>query len=112
MSIKIEGATKAAELALKLQEKHYPFWSKGRLEAVKRVDLFARISKGVKITQPQDDGTEKEDALVKGSAYGNLLRAGKLANIPLPSPIETFTLYLDDNSMEDLWLTLVRGKGD
>lgn len=111
-SVKIKGATKTAELTLKLQEKHYPFWSKGRLEAVKRVDLFAKISKDVKITQPQPDGTDKEDTLVKDPAYGNLLRVGKLTNIPLPAPTGKFTLYLDDNSMEDLWLALAWGKGD
>jgi hypothetical protein len=40
---------------------------------------------------------------------GNL-RAGKLANIPLPAPAGKFTLFFNDNSMSDLWLALAWGK--
>ncbi|MGH9960057.1 MAG: hypothetical protein ACREBC_23530 [Pyrinomonadaceae bacterium] len=44
-SVKIEGATEVAELTLNLREEHYPFWSRGRLEAIKRVNLFAKTVK-------------------------------------------------------------------
>jgi hypothetical protein len=30
------------ELKLNLRDEHYPFWSKGRLNKVKRVDILAR----------------------------------------------------------------------
>jgi hypothetical protein len=42
---------------------------------------------------------------------GNL-RVGELNNIPRPSPVGTFSLYLNDNSMEDLWLAVGWGKKD
>ncbi|MGH9960058.1 MAG: hypothetical protein ACREBC_23535 [Pyrinomonadaceae bacterium] len=49
--------------------------------------------------------------MVEDASLGNL-RAGKLTNIPLPAPIGKFTLYFNDNWMEDLWLALAWGKGD
>ncbi len=33
------------ELSLDLREEHYPFWSKGSLEEIKRVDIYARTAK-------------------------------------------------------------------
>ena len=118
-SVKIEDATKEAELTLEVREEHYPFWSKGLLETVKRVDLFAKPTKGTKPTitvsnklSDEPAGTRKEDALVKDSSLGGL-KAGKLTNIPLPAPTGKLTLYLNvDNSMEDLWLSVTWGKGD
>jgi hypothetical protein len=119
-SVKIEGATKDAELTLNIREEHYPFWSKGFLEAVKRVDLLAKPTKDTKstITTPitvsnkltdEPAGTRKEDALVKDFSLGGL-KAGKLTTISLPAPTGKFTLYFNDNSMEDLWLALTWGK--
>ena len=104
-SIEIEGETTAV-LTLNLREEHYPFWSKSRLEAVKRLDLFAKTNKNsVDIA----DGTGNNDTLAKDASLGNLC-AGKLTNIPLPAPIGEFTLYFTDNSMEELWLALTWGK--
>jgi Tc toxin complex TcA C-terminal TcB-binding domain len=120
-SVKIEGATKVAELTLNLREEHYPFWSRGRLEAVKRADLFAKPTKDTKATvtvsnKLTDDpvGTRKEDGMVTMVTDTSLdnLRVGKLANIPRPTPTGKFTLYFNDNSMEDVWLALAWGKGD
>ncbi|MEJ7870615.1 MAG: hypothetical protein WKF67_00015 [Rubrobacteraceae bacterium] len=110
-SVKIEGATKVAELALDLREEHYPFWSRGRLEAVKRVDLYAKIVKNSVEVEDTPDGTGNKDTLVKDTSLGNLL-AGKLTNIPLPAPRGKFTLYFNDNSMQDLWLALAWGEGE
>lgn len=109
-SVKIEGATKGAELTLNLREEHYPFWSRGRLEAIKRVDLFAKTGNTIEVTDKADE-TGNKDALVEDASLGNL-RAGKLTNIPLPAPIGKFTLYFNDNSMEEVWLALAWGKGD
>ena len=109
--VKIEGATQTAELTLELREEHYPYWSQGRLEAVKRVDVLTKTTKdSVEITD-KADGTGNMDTLVKDSSLGDL-RAGKLTNIPHPPPTGEVTLYFNDNSMDDLWLAIIWGKGD
>jgi hypothetical protein len=106
---KLDQAVKIAELTLHLREEHYPFFSRGRLEVVKRVDLFAKNARtDVKITDGAN-GTGQTDILVKDTALGEL-RAGKLTNILPPPPIGKFTLYFSDNSMDDLWLALTWGK--
>lgn len=110
-SVKLEGATKRAELSLKLREEHYPFWAQGILEAVKRIDLFVRTAKNSVEIGDKPDETAKKDTLVKDASLGNLL-VGRLANISLPNPTGTVTLYLDDNSMANIWLALTWGKKD
>jgi len=116
-AVKFEGETKVAELTLGLREAHYPFWSRGRLEAVKRADLFAQPAKDIKQTKPTisvfaaPDGTGKPDALVKDHSLGGL-RVAKLTNLPLPPPMGQLTLYFDDNSMQNLWLALAWGKAE
>lgn len=110
INVKIEGATTVAELTLNLREEHYPFWSHGSLEVVKRADLLAKTTKNsVEITD-KADGTGNKDTLDKDKSLGNL-RVGNLSKIPLPAPTGKFTLYFNDNSMEDLWLALTWGKG-
>lgn len=117
-SVKIEGATKVAALTLNFRDEHYPFWSKGLLKALKRVDLFAKPTKDTKPTITASNkltdepvGTTKEDSMTNDTSFGGL-RVGKLTNVPLPAPTGTLTLYFNDNSMEDLWLALAWGKGD
>jgi len=110
------GAPDTAELSLDLREEHYSFWSQGRLKAVKGVALYAKTAKdGVEITykppkKPDrtDDPTAKKYTL-NDTSLGDL-RAGKLTNFPLPAPTGKFTLYFNDNSMQDLWLALAWGK--
>lgn len=110
-SIQLGAAHPVAELTLDLREEHYPFWSQGRLEAVKRVDLYAKTAKNSVVIGDKPDGTGNKDTLVKDSSLDNL-RAGRLTNIALPAPIGKFILYFNDNSMEDLWLALAWGKGE
>ena len=112
-SVELEepGSPNAAELSLDLREEHYPFWSQGRLKAVKRVDLYAKTAKNSVEIGDKPDGTGNKDNLVKDASLGNLL-AGRLTNIPRPAPTGTFTLCFDDNSMQDLWLALAWGKGE
>jgi hypothetical protein len=106
--VKIEGGTKTSELTLNLREEHYPFWSKGRLKELKRVDLFARTDKNSVEIADKADGTGIKATLGKDTSMGNLC-AGKLTD-PLPAPIGEFTLYFINNSMEDLWMALTWGK--
>ncbi|MFL6201534.1 MAG: insecticidal toxin protein [Thermoanaerobaculia bacterium] len=96
-------------LTLALREEHYPFWSRGSLEAIKRVDVYARTAKtSVEITALAD-GSGLKDSLVPDASLGNL-RVGKLDNLPLPQPIGSLTLYFNDLTMTDLWLGLAWGK--
>jgi hypothetical protein len=106
--VKIEGETKTAELTLNLRDEHYPFWSKGRLKELKRVDLFARTDENSVVIADKTDGTGIKATLGKDASMGNLC-SGKLTD-PLPAPIGEFTLYFINNSMEDLWMALTWGK--
>jgi receptor-binding and translocation channel-forming TcA subunit of Tc toxin len=123
-SVQISGATKAAELTLTWREEHYPFWSRGRVEVAKRVDLFAEVTENTKnevgFSSELDNAGELDstakDKLVKAPALPGLL-VGKLDKVPLPKPIhsaseEKFTIFFDDNSMGDLWIALSWGKSD
>jgi len=104
------------ELVLDLREEHYPFWSKGSLEEIKRVDVYARSAKSsVEInTQPNDTGKTN---LVADASLGNL-KAGKLQNVKTldaddeqtTSPIGKLKLYLKDQTITDLWLSVAWGK--
>lgn len=112
---KFQGQTPAAgerfELALNLREEHYPFWSQGRLNSVKQVELFARrtgASASLDIFNNQSAGAKK-DSLVKDPELGNLL-VGKLSNIPLPTkPVGELKLFFADRAIEDLWITVTWG---
>lgn len=107
------------KLVLPLREEHYPFWSRGRLASVKRVDLIARTPKStVKLADRSDSPlpageVRKEDTLSARDGFGDL-RVGALSKIPCPDPVTDptkgpFTLYLDDDALEDLWLGVTWG---
>ena len=107
-SVKIESETKTAELTLNLRKEHYPFWIQGRvdsLEAVKQIDFFANTTQTTVEISTNSDGTGNKNILVKDQFLGDL-RTGRLEKIPLPKLIGQFTLYFNDNSMEDLWLAV------
>jgi hypothetical protein len=112
-NMQIGDATSVTELTLTLREEHYPFWSQGNLEAIKRADLFVKTQKGVEVSY-KADGTGDKDTLGKDVSLGNLW-AGKLTKLPASTkPISTstekFTLYFSDKSMEDIWLAITWGK--
>jgi Tc toxin complex TcA C-terminal TcB-binding domain len=110
----IGAATPVAELTLALRPEHYPFWSQGNLEAIKRADLFVKTNKALEVSyQPNGEGVN--DSLVKDASLGNLW-VGKLANKLDSTPVEKFTVYLkfqsteDLRSTEDIWLAINWGK--
>ena len=111
------AATPPVALTLNLREEHYPFWSKDNSNQpiiIKRLGFFAKPSaKTNSALEVSDKPTapRNTDKLEKDISLGNL-RIGELKNIPLPAPTGEFTLYFNDNSMEDLWLTLAWGQGD
>lgn len=104
-SVQLGGATPVAALTLTLRAEHYPFWSKGRLDAVTRAAFFAKTSKTSITVSDKADGTGHTDTLVKDAAFGDL-RVGELTDIPLPAPVGQLTLYFNDNAMENMWLAL------
>jgi hypothetical protein len=107
------GANQRFALELGLRAEHYPFWSKGRLNSVTRVDVFARSSKAtppasIDVFDKADttDGTTKHDTLNKHASVGNLL-VGKFTSIALPAtPRDTVKLYFDDSALDDLWIAV------
>ena len=81
------------------------------------MDILARSTKdpvpaSLAVFDQVDDqpASAKTDALAKDAALGDLL-VGKLANISRPAPTGKFTLYFEDNSVEELWLAVTWGKG-
>lgn len=96
------------ELLLDLREEHYPFWSKGNLEAIRRVDVYARSTKPSVEVATQADGSVKV-VLMPDASFGNL-KAGKLANVSSLSPIGKLKLYLKDQTLSDMWLAVAWGK--
>jgi hypothetical protein len=107
-SATIDSVHPFADLVLPLRPEHYPFWSQGRLEAIRRAEILARSSKATIAAAENADGTGAMDTLVKDKTLGDL-RHGSMKNIPLPAPTGTFTLHLNDNTMDNLWLALSWG---
>jgi len=105
-----------AEIVLLMEEKHYPFWSKGRLEKVSRLDIFAKTSECRTVSVEQKNGLENYKLLVeaiqldKDASLGDL-RATTAPFIGVLKPIGETKLIFDNNaSIEDLWLALTWGK--
>jgi hypothetical protein len=105
--------TPVIPLTLTLRPEHYPFWSQGHLEVIQRADLFVKTETAVEVKY-NADGSGAPDSLVKGTSFGDLW-TGKLSQLPASTkPVSTetekFNLYLNDKSMEDIWLALTWGK--
>jgi hypothetical protein len=109
----VPGANQRFPLELGLREEHYPFWSKGRLTSVTRVDVVARSSKAatpatidVFDKADKNDGTAKHDTLTKDVAMGNVL-IGKFTSMAMPAaPVGDIKLFFDDRELADLWLAV------
>lgn len=93
------------ELALTLRPEHYPFWARGRLNGVSRIDLLARSSRsGVTVADRATGGNT--DNLNGDAALGDLL-VGRLTAIPLPTrPTGEVTLYFENAELDDFWLAV------
>jgi hypothetical protein len=117
----IGAATPTAGLSVKLLPQHYPFWAQSFLKptSVKSVALFAEpLPTDTAVTvnlYDKPDKTGNNDTLNRSPSFGNLL-TGNLNKIALPAAVTDathppLTLYLDDNSLKDLWLAITWGKG-
>ena len=107
-SVTIGGATPTAELSLTLTPELYPFWAQKPI--VKSVEFFAKSSSTASINVIDSKGNT--DTLVSNPLLGTLL-AGSLVKITPPpavtDPAHPFTLFFDNNSMEDLWIAITWG---
>ena len=109
-STTLTAAKPTAKLELDLREEHYPFWSKGRLDAVKSVDIFARTKKTpleASVTTTDDDGNETtlKDAFAVDPTLPGVKKC-PLTNIPLPKPVGKFAFDINDTSMDELWIAV------
>jgi hypothetical protein len=111
-SVKIGGATADAELILDIREEHFPYWSKGRLDSIKKRIFYSQGSTGVVIQTPSGDEVEVLTQEPNGRTTTETFAAPE--SIVLPKPPNKFTLRLklrfDANSMEDICLTVTWGK--
>lgn len=108
------GANQRFELAIRLRDGHYPFWSKDRLKFVKRVDILARGGKaGNNIFAKVDDQAASATLNATDAAFGDLLM-GKLSSIALPKPVQELNnelkLFFEDKSIDDLWIAVTWSK--
>jgi hypothetical protein len=109
----VPGANQRFALELGLRAEHYPFWSKGRLTSVARVDVIARSSKvatpaSIDVFDKADktDGTTKHDTLTKDVTRGNVL-IGKFTDMALPAaPVGDLKLFFDNKDLGDLWIAV------
>lgn len=119
-SVTINGATPTAGLSLTLRPEHYPFWAQGLVGTapVKAVELFADMPPASTTltvnAYDKADATGNNDTLNLNPSFGSLL-SGNLVKISLPAAVTDnshppLILYIDNNSMEDLWLAITWGK--
>jgi hypothetical protein len=112
----VPGAGDRNELAIKLRQAHYPFWSQGRLKSVTRVDILARSTEDSAPTSldvfDKASGlppATKKDTLNKDPALGDLL-VGKLTSgetgIALPKPEGELKLIFAGKAISDLWIAV------
>ena len=102
--------TSGFELAITLREEHYPFWSRGRLNTVERVDLLAET--GAPSLDAYDTGDRQAAAAKKVTltkdAYGKLLHARLTHSLPA-KPVGDLEVYLDTNAIDDIWIAVTWG---
>ena len=119
-STTIAAATPTAELQLTLVPELYPFWAQGIVGSnpVKALEFFAEMptssSTATININSKADLSGNNYTLAKNPLLNNLL-TGSLPPAALPAAITDathppLTLYFDNNSMDDLWLTITWGK--
>jgi hypothetical protein len=125
-SVVIGGATPSAALALTLLPQHYPFWAQTFVQnlalnknpkiTVSSVEFFAEMPPHSTVTtvnlNDKADLSGNNDPLNSDPSLGGLLD-GSLSKIAEPlavsAPSSPFTVYMDNNSMTDLWMMVTWG---
>jgi hypothetical protein len=109
-SVVLGNGVSLAELSLTLREEHYPIWSKGALDVVHEMAVYARTTKNSVIVRPSAaDIDPAPDELVADKSLGGLKVKKKMKTIPV-TPTGAFSLFMDDNSISDLWIAITWGK--
>lgn len=97
-----------AALSLSLRPEHYPFWSKGRLNRVTRMELLAQSAVNQLIITELPDGGGRQEILQPTGLPG--IVGGPLTQLALATPTtpeaQPLRLYFDNNAMADLWLAV------
>lgn len=105
----LDGTVEQARLDLGLRPEHYPFWaSKVSPMALHGVQLFAVPTAATPATigvARSPDAPDSEHVQLERDTTLGGLRVGALAD-PLPAPTGALSLFLDDNSMADVWIAL------
>jgi hypothetical protein len=100
------------KLEVELDEKHYPYWSQGRLDEVKRIGVFASgLTGSVDVFENKDDDASAIGVLKKNATLGGIYGC-QLEKVPsaLGAPVGKLALYFKKNAMNDLWLSVTWGK--
>jgi len=93
---------------LKINSEHYPFWARGRVNGVARLDILARSSESPAPSSIKlKDNNGNEYALAKDASLGNLLVGTADDNVKLlPSPEGKLEFSMEDAKLEDLWFVV------
>ena len=101
------GNGQFADLTLHLKEEHYPFWSKGSLNTIQEVFVFAATDKtSITVRQKDNQGNNIDDLI---EAPLGKVRTGKLQQLMLTTPTGQLNLSFDNNKMSDLWIAVKWG---
>jgi hypothetical protein len=105
-SVQLGGGVTFAPLTLTLLPQHYPYWSTGRLGSIHSARLFADAKQDIHVSLVADGSNP--DTLVGDPSLGGM-RTGALATAKLPAPTGQWTIYLDNNATDDLFIALAWG---
>jgi hypothetical protein len=99
------------ELALKLRDEHYPFWSSGRRTVVKGVRLLVQNGPTVVTVFEKADknAPANQDVLARDASLGNLVAGSLVKVVPLAAPVGDFKIYLETTDFDDLWIAVTWG---
>ncbi|MCF7985558.1 MAG: hypothetical protein K9L70_14235, partial [Thiohalocapsa sp.] len=98
-----------AALSISLKEEHYPFWARAvRQKCIQEVWIYA-VPEEMPLTinarlAVKDSGAILASLQTLGHRFGNLL--GAAFDDPAPPALGQWTLFLDDQSIDDLWLAI------
>jgi Tc toxin complex TcA C-terminal TcB-binding domain/ABC toxin N-terminal region/Neuraminidase-like domain/Salmonella virulence plasmid 28.1kDa A protein len=124
-NVKLTDDVQTAELSLPLREEHYPYWSKGRVRSVIKVEALAKViddtteisvtsaaaRPGADDTNGDGEGDKLKASPIQGLLQGNLSQSKPAAPFSTSDPPDPIRLYFNNNkSIEDLWLAVTWGE--
>jgi hypothetical protein len=99
------GGGSPAQIELKLRPEHYPFWSKGYLQWVKSIDVFAKSSSSINaltVTSLDAQGI----AMQRNTGDFNGLFTCSLRVPQAQSPVAPIILTFNERAIDDVWMAL------